>query len=126
MSLRRWQGSVRVLLLSLLTLGIVGPVAVADAAIAFVQVNAAVPQSSETQVSATYSLAQTAGNLNVVVVGWNDASASVTSVTDSRGNVYTRAVGPTVIAGVATQSIYYSAGIVAAGAGGNTVTAQFN
>ena len=33
-------------------------------------------------------VAQTAGNLNVVVVGWNDTASNVTSVTDSAGNTY--------------------------------------
>ena len=68
----------------------------ANAAITFVQVNLAVPQSPQSTVSVTYTAAQTAGNLNVVAVGWNDTTAVVSSVTDSRGNVYTRAIGPTV------------------------------
>jgi hypothetical protein len=70
--------------------------------------------------------AQTAGNLNVVVVGWSDTTSHVLSVTDSLGNTYALAAGPTVQAGVATQSIYYSAGITGATAGGNTVTVQFD
>ena len=47
--------------------------------------------------------AQTAGNLNVVVVGWNSATAQVLSVTDTRGNRVHAAVGPTV-AGFGTQA----------------------
>ena len=39
-----------------------------------------------------------------VVVGWNDATRTVQSVTDSKGNAYVRAVGPTVLAGALTQS----------------------
>ena len=97
----------------------------AQSAIAFVQVNSAVPQAPSTSVAVIYTAAQSAGNLNVVVVGWNDATAVVQSVVDSRGNVYTRAVGPTVRAGSATQSIYYAANIVAAPASGNTVTVTF-
>ena len=58
-----------------------------------------------------YVAAQSAGDLNVVVVGWNDTSATVSSVTDTSGNVYTRAVGPTTYPGALTQSIYYSANI---------------
>ena len=69
--------------------------------------------------------AQSAGNLNVVVVGWHDATAQVQSVTDTNGHIYTRAVGPTVDAGVATQSIYYAANIGAAAAGANIVTVTF-
>src|SRR5262249_49149979 len=49
----------------------------------FVQVNSATPQSPSTQnVSLVFSKAQTAGNLNVVVVGNNDTSSRVSSVTD--------------------------------------------
>ena len=38
--------------------------------------------------STTLTQAQAAGNLNAVVVGWNDATANITSVTDSAGNIY--------------------------------------
>jgi chitodextrinase len=93
---------------------------------AFVQVASAVPQSPQSAVNVTYSAAQTAGNLNVVVVGWNDTSSQVQSVTDSSGNTYVRAVGPTVRSGLGTQSIYYAANIVAAGPGVNRVTVAFN
>src|ERR1051326_289295 len=55
--------------------------------IAFVQTNYSTPQTPQTSVAVTYTLAQTAGNLNVVVVGWNDSAAHVTSVTDNKGNV---------------------------------------
>ncbi|MGO8669865.1 MAG: hypothetical protein ACLQVD_00615, partial [Capsulimonadaceae bacterium] len=61
----------------------------------------------------TFTSAQTAGNLNVVVVGWNDTTATVSSVTDSRGNVYTLAVGPTVLSGQFSQAIYYAKNIQA-------------
>src|ERR1700716_1067712 len=88
----------------------------------FVQVNFAVPQSTAvSSVTATFTGAQTAGNLNVVVVGWNDTTAAVTSLTDTAGNVYVRAVGPTV-GSVLSQSIYYAKNIVAAAAGANRVT----
>ena len=81
--------------------------------------------------SVTYTSAQTAGNLNVVVVGWNDTTAAVSSVTDSSGNVYTLAVGPTKNPGSPgtyslTQSIYYAANIVGAAASANTVTVRFS
>jgi large repetitive protein len=54
--------------------------------LAFVQVNSADPQGQNTQVTATYAAAQTAGDLNVVVVGWHDSIAQVSSITDSMGN----------------------------------------
>ncbi len=93
--------------------------------IAFVQVSSAVPQQGA-QVTATFAKAQAAGDLNVVAVGWNDATANVTSVTDSMGNPYTLAVGPTVQNGTATQAIYYAKNIFAAPANGNTITVVFN
>ena len=84
------------------------------------------PQSNVSTVTIKYLAAQTAGNLNVVVVGWNDASATVSTVTDTSGNVYTRAVGPTTYPGALTQSIYYSANIVGAAAGANSVKVVFS
>jgi fibronectin type 3 domain-containing protein len=114
-------------------LGVVVSVALAAPAppppvstIAFVQVNALTPQSPSTTVAVPYTKAQTAGNLNVVVVGWNDSTSQVQSVVDAKGNVYTLAVGPTVFTGFATQSIFYAKNIVAAAANTNTVTVTFN
>ena len=43
--------------------------------------------------------AQTAGNLNVVVVGWNNATSNIVSVTDSAGNTYQIAAPTTRSAG---------------------------
>jgi len=74
----------------------------------------------------TYTAAQLAGDLNVVVGGWNDSTATVSSVVDSEGDAYIRAVGPTVVAGALSQSIYYANDIVAAAAGTNTVTVTFS
>jgi len=79
-------------------------------------------QASNSSVAVTYSSAQTAGDLNVVVVGWGDTTSSVTSVTDTRGNSYTLAVGPTSNTGL-QQSIYYAKNIAG---GSNTVTVKFN
>jgi hypothetical protein len=55
-------------------------------------------------------------------VGWNDTTSAVESVTDSAGNPYRRAIGPTVGTGL-QQSIYYASNIVA---GTNKVTVTFN
>jgi hypothetical protein len=88
--------------------------------------------SPQSTVAVTFTNAQTAGNLNVVVVGWNDTTATVASVIDSMGNHYTLAVGPTRFTsatdggGNLSQSIYYAPNIAAAGAGANTVTVQFS
>ncbi len=94
-------------------------------AISFVQTNSATPQGTLTSVTVTYAGAQTAGNLNVVVVGWNDSTATVSSVTDSVGNTYALAAAPIVQAGTASQAIYYAKNIGAAGAGANTVNVTF-
>ncbi len=91
-------------------------------AIGFVQVAAATPQSPVATVPVTYPGAQTQGDLNVVVVGWNDTTSTVQSVHDSAGNTYSLAVGPTSGTGL-RQSIYYAANIVG---GSNTVTVTFN
>jgi hypothetical protein len=103
---------------------------IASTAIQFVQINAndvstATPSASS--VAVTYSAAQVAGDLNIVVVGWEDATATVSSVTDSSGNTYNLAVGPTqslVMPG--TQSIYYASNISSAPAGANIVTVTFD
>ena len=94
----------------------------------FVQSNSAVPQTPQTKVTLAYPAAQNAGNLNVVIVSWNDASAQVSSLTDSKGNLYHLAVGPTVLTGSAplSQAVYYAKNISAAIAGANTVTLSFN
>ncbi len=97
-----------------------------SAPIAFVQVNYATPQGSNTTVKATYTKAQAAGDLNVVVVGWNDSTARVSSVVDSAGNSYALAVGPTVQSSTATQAIYYAQNITSAAANSNAVTVTFN
>jgi hypothetical protein len=94
--------------------------------IAYVQGNYATPQASESTVPVIFTGAQAAGDMNVVAVGWNDSVATVTGVVDSSGNVYTLAAAPTVVAGFASQAIYYAPNIVAAAAGANTVTVTFS
>ena len=77
--------------------------------------------------------AQIAGDLNVVVVGWNDISSTINSVTDSAGNTYVLAAGTVSIPPPApgsspvgaSQAIYYAKNIVASPAG-NTVSVTFN
>jgi CTP:molybdopterin cytidylyltransferase MocA len=94
----------------------------AAVAIGFAQVAAATPQTPTQVVTVTYPGAQTIGDLNVVVVGWNDTSSTVVQVSDSAGNNYSLAIGPTTGTGL-RQSIYYAANIKG---GSNTVTVQFN
>ncbi len=93
------------------------------APIAFVQGNFADPQTPQTSVAVPFNAAQGAGNLNVVAVGWNDATATVTSVTDTNGNVYQLAVGPTKRTTLLTQSIYYAKNIVG---GTNSIAVKFS
>ena len=90
--------------------------------ITFVQVKSATPQTASASVAVTYPIAQTLGNLNIVVVGWNDTTSTVTGITDTRGNTYTLAIGPTTGTGL-RQSIYYAKNIAA---GSNTVTVNFS
>ena len=92
---------------------------------AFVQGNSAVPQISQTSVTLPYAAAQAAGDLNVVVIGWNDTAAQITSVADSAGNTYYLAAGPTLLSGAASQAIYYASNI-ASSRRGNTVTVTFS
>jgi len=94
--------------------------------ISYVQSNFATPQTPQTTVNVTFTSAQAAGDLNVIAVGWNDSTAVVSTVTDRSGNTYTRAVGPTAVAGQLSQSIYYAKNIAAAAAGANIVTVTFS
>ncbi len=91
-------------------------------AIGFSQVASSTPQSPTQTVTVAYPAAQAMGDLNIVVVGWNDTAATVQSVKDSVGNPYSLAIGPT--SGKALrQSIYYAASITG---GSNTVTVTFS
>src|SRR5207237_8027442 len=86
-----------------------------------------VPQTPQTMVTVPYTAAQTAGNLNLVIVGWNDTTAQISSVTDSKGNPYTLAKA-TILngnGGPLSQSIYYTKNIAAATAGPTGVKVTF-
>jgi hypothetical protein len=90
--------------------------------ISFGQVAAATPQSSSATVSIAYPSAQTLGDMNIVVVGWNDTTSTVQSVKDGAGNTYYLAIGPTAASGL-SQSLYYASNIAG---GSNTVTVTFS
>jgi hypothetical protein len=94
--------------------------------IAFVQVASATNPATAGRLSATYDQSQGAGDLNVVAIGWNDTTSSVTSVRDSAGNTYRLAAGPTRYAPDLTQAVYYAQSIAGSGAGANTVTVSFD
>ena len=70
-----------------------------------------------------FPLSQSTGDLNVVVVGWNDATSTISSVTDSSGNSYAVAA-PLVTGTNLRQAIYYAKNITSAST--NTVTVKFN
>ena len=76
----------------------------------FIQLAYATPQGNKASVPVKLTGAQRAGNFNVVVIGWSDTSSNVTTVTDTSGNTYARAIGPTrnTSAGL-SHSIYYAA-----------------
>jgi hypothetical protein len=99
---------------------------VAASTITYVQGNYATPQTPQATVTVPFTAAQTAGDLNVVVVGWGNSPSTVTSVTDTSGNTYTLAVGLTLVSSYAYQSIYYAKNIKGAAAGTNTVTVDFS
>jgi IPT/TIG domain-containing protein len=88
----------------------------------FVQAASATPGTATASVSAAYSSAQAAGDLNVVIVSWTDATSTIQSVTDAMGNTYSLAIGPTTGTGL-RQSVYYLKNIAA---GTNSVTVAFN
>jgi hypothetical protein len=92
--------------------------------ILFVQSNWAAAATSASA-AVPYPAAQTAGNLNVVVVTWNDTTAQVQAVTDTTGNSYQRAIGPTTRSSSASQSIYYAINRTSVTGGANTVTVTF-
>ena len=71
----------------------------------FVQVASNPTSAGASTVSATYALPETAGNLNVVVVGWSDTSSVVTSVVDDNTNTY-KLVGTTAGSGVSQAGDY--------------------
>jgi Protein of unknown function (DUF4038)/Putative collagen-binding domain of a collagenase len=90
--------------------------------VSYVQGAYATPQVPQSTVSVSYPSAQTAGNVNVVVVGWNDASSTISSVTDSAGNAYLEGAPMTRGAGL-SQAIYYVPSIRS---GTNAVVVRFN
>ncbi|HJT00248.1 MAG TPA: IPT/TIG domain-containing protein [Terriglobales bacterium] len=94
----------------------------APSGIAYVQGTSKSLTTSSSQVAATYSSSQKAGDLNLVVVGWADTTSTIQSVTDSHGNAYSVAV-PRQSSSSVSQAIYYAKNIVG---GTNTVTVNFN
>jgi chitodextrinase len=101
--------------------------AVASAPIAFVQLkeaNAAVSGNSVSTGNFTNSVADS--NLIVAWIWYNNTTQNVLSVTDTKGNVYAKAVGPTTGASGLSgwrQEIWYAKKVI--GGSGISVTATF-
>jgi hypothetical protein len=73
------------------------------------------PNGSDQTVEVTFDSQETAGDLNIVVVGWyDDTPLQAVTVTDSAGNVY-RPAGPAAAidkdSSPSTLAVYYAAGI---------------
>ncbi|MFL6604625.1 MAG: fibronectin type III domain-containing protein [Steroidobacteraceae bacterium] len=110
---------------AIFALAYVGLPQAAEAAVTYVQGNFGTPTAAST-VSVAYTVPQGAGDLNVIFVAWSDASSTVQSITDSKGNTYVAAIGPSVNPGNNTQVVYYAKNIASATAGVNTVTVTFS
>src|SRR5216684_3886039 len=64
------------------------------AAIAFVQMDYATPQTPVSTVTVPFTGAPAEGNLNIVGVGWNNTPARVLRASDARGKVNQLRAGP--------------------------------
>jgi len=84
---------------------------------AFVQIAAATPQTSQTSTTATYAT-EVVGNTNIVIVGWNSITTSITSLVDNAGNTY-QIAAPMTRGSSHSQAIYYAKNITG---GAPTVT----
>lgn len=93
------------------------------APITFVQVQAFDSNSNFATITVTFPQPQQPGNVDVAVVAWGDVTGNVATISDTAGNSYTRAIGPTLNTCDA-QSIYYAPNIAAAAS--NTVTVTFD
>ena len=91
----------------------------------YVQGASAATGGSLTLVPVTMSKVQTAGNLNVVIIGWNDTTATVSSVTDTEGNTYTIAA-PLVTGGGLSQIVYFAKNIAGEASNPNEISVTFS
>lgn len=93
--------------------------------IEFKQQSSTTPPTSQSTVSATYSKAQTAGNLNIVTISWHSDKGSISKVSDEAGHEYKEAASLTPGGGNLSQAIYYTM-ISKDVPAGNTVTVTFD
>jgi hypothetical protein len=92
--------------------------------IEFKQQSSTTPPTSQSTVSATYSKAQTAGNLNIVTINWHSDKGTISKVSDEAGE-YKEAASLTPGGGNLSQAIYYRK-ITEDAPAGNTVTVTFD
>jgi hypothetical protein len=91
----------------------------------FVQVKSATTSGgTNSTLSCTFTGAQTAGNTNIVAIGFNNITSTISSVVDSAGNVYQVAAPLTRNGTSLSQAIYYAPAIAAAAT--NTITVTFS
>ena len=88
----------------------------------FVQENQVTLAAPAGQVTAAYPLPQTAGNANMVIVGWHNSLAYILSVTDSAGNPYHAAI-PSVHGNGLSQAFFFDLNIAGRS---NAVTVKFS
>jgi chitodextrinase len=93
--------------------------------IAFKQQDFSAVEDSRTTVSATFAKAQSAGDTNVIAIGWREAQGKISKVIDDNGNAYQLAA-PLTQEDNLSQAIYYATDIAPAAAGKNTVTVTFS
>ena len=91
----------------------------------YIQRGDAATTSNAQNVTVPMTNPQGKGNLNVVIIGWSDTSAQVSSVSDTEGNTYVPALAA-VNGSSLSQVIYYAKNIKGDGATPNTVTISFN
>jgi len=91
----------------------------------YIQGASAATGGALTTVPVTMPNVQTAGNLNVVIIGWNDTTATVSSVTDTEGNTYTIAA-PLLTGGGLSQAIFFAKNIAGEASNPNGVTVTFS
>ncbi len=99
----------------------------APVSIGFKQFNFSTSETSQKTVSVTYTEAQTAGDTNVIAIGWPSDQGTITSVGDEAGNNYVPVVplNPPPAGGKLKQEIYYARNIKSFHAN-NTVQVTFS
>ena len=107
------------LILAVATLGIESPPRAYAASASFVQ-GRNTQVTSGTKATLAFSKANTAGNLIVAYVVWDNPGTA--SVSDTRGNTYTAATTRQNFGNNWSAQVFYASGI---SAGSNTVTATF-